>query len=151
MGVTVPDSPDQPAVPRLVLIGGGPSSLCVLMQMAELVRLPGADRTGQERCEVVFVDRAGETGGGAPHAATVSAALLFNDSITETDASGLGLVAWLIANRTRWQACSSLPATRARPAGSNVTGRRSTGTSSATLFLPRIVFGQFLRERWAKL
>ena len=150
MGVTVPDSPDQPAVPRLVLIGGGPSSLCVLMRMAELVRLPGADRTGPERCEVVLVDRAGETGGGAPHAATVSAALLLNDSITETDASGLGLVAWLIANRARWQdmllASGDPRATRWLERHRAEIDRDEFGG----LFLPRIVFGQFLRERWSE-
>src|SRR5262249_22320451 len=63
---------------RLVLIGGGPSSLCVVLRMAELARSPGADGAlgaGEHHFELVLVDRAGETGGGAPHAATVSAAL----------------------------------------------------------------------------
>ena len=150
MGVTVLDSPDQPAVPRLVLIGGGPSSLCVLLRMAELARLPRAERTGPERFAVVLVDRAGETGGGAPHAATVSAALLLNDSITETDASGLGLVAWLIANRARWQDMlrdSGDPrATRWLERHRAEIDRDEFGG----LFLPRIVFGQFLRERWSE-
>ena len=149
MGVTVLDSPDQPAVPRLVLIGGGPSSLCVLLRMAELAQLPTADTTGPERFEVVLVDRAGETGGGAPHAATVSAALLLNDSITETDASGLGLVAWLIANRARWQ---DMLLDSGDPRAMRWLERHRAEIDQdefGGLFLPRIVFGQFLRERWS--
>jgi uncharacterized NAD(P)/FAD-binding protein YdhS len=149
MRVAVLDSPDQPAVPRLVLIGGGPSSLCVVLRMAELVRLPRADGAGPDRFEVVLVDRAGETGGGAPHAATVSAALLLNDSITETESSGLGLVAWLIANRARWQGMlldSGDPrATRWLERHRAEIDRDEFGG----LFLPRLVFGQFLRERWS--
>jgi uncharacterized NAD(P)/FAD-binding protein YdhS len=120
--------------------------------MAELVRLPtadGAGRAGPDRFEVVLVDRAGETGGGAPHAATVSAALLLNDSITETESSGLGLVAWLIANRARWQ--------RMLLDSGDPRARRWLERHQAELdrdefgglFLPRLVFGQFLRERWS--
>ena len=79
--------PPGPAVPRLVLIGGGPSSLTVALRLAELVRLRKADGAAPDPFEVVLVDRAGETGGGAPHAATVSAALLLNDNIAETDST----------------------------------------------------------------
>src|SRR5437764_1164407 len=143
------DNSGRPAVPRLVLIGGGQASLCVLLRMAELVQLPGADGLGPDRFEVVLVDRAGETGGGAPHAATVSAALLLNDSITETESSGLGLVAWLTANRARWQTMlldSGDPrATRWLERHRAEIDRDEFGG----LFLPRLVFGQFLRERWS--
>jgi uncharacterized NAD(P)/FAD-binding protein YdhS len=149
MRVAVLDSPDEPVVPRLVLIGGGPSSLCVMLRLAELVRLLGADGTGPDRFEVVLVDRAGETGGGAPHASTVSAALLLNDSVTETESSGLGLVTWLIANRARWQGMlldSSDPrATRWLERHRTEIDREEFGG----LFLPRLVFGQFLRELWS--
>jgi uncharacterized NAD(P)/FAD-binding protein YdhS len=149
MPAAVLDSPDQATVPRLVLIGGGPSSLCVLLRIAELVRLPRADTAPPDRFEVVLVDRAGETGGGAPHASTVSAALLLNDSITETESSGLGLVAWLIANRARWQDMlldSGDPrATRWLERHRAEIDRDEFGG----LFLPRLVFGQFLRERWS--
>jgi uncharacterized NAD(P)/FAD-binding protein YdhS len=114
--------------------------------MAELVQRPRTDGAGSERFEIVLVDRAGETGGGAPHAATVSAALLLNDSITATDASGLGLVTWLTTNRARWEAMlvnSGDPrATRWLERHREEIDRRAFGG----LFLPRLIFGQFLRE-----
>lgn len=149
MPVARPSSPDQPAVPRLVLIGGGPSSLTVLLRLAELVQLPREDGAGPERFEVVLVDRSGETGGGAPHHANVSPALLLNDSITETDSSGIGLVQWLIANRERWERMlvdSGDPrAVRWLERHREEIDRQEFGG----LFLPRLVFGQFLRELWA--
>ena len=136
-------------VRRLVFIGGGPSSLCVLLRMAELVQRPRTDGAAPERFEIVLVDRAGETGGGAPHAATVSAALLLNDSITATEASGLGLVTWLTTNRARWEAMlvnSGDPrATRWLERHREEIDRHAFGG----LFLPRLVFGQFLRELWS--
>jgi uncharacterized NAD(P)/FAD-binding protein YdhS len=144
------DSSDEAAVSRLVLIGGGPSSLCVLLRMAELVRLQAADGAAPGRFEVVLVDRAGETGGGAPHAATVSAALLLNDTITETESSGLGLVAWLIANRARWQ---SMLLESGDPRATHWLERHRAEIDRdefGGLFLPRLVFGQFLRERWSE-
>ncbi len=139
----------QPAIPRFVLVGGGPSSLTVLLRLAELVRLDGADGADQGRCEVVLVDRAGETGGGAPHAATVSAALLLNDCIAETDSSGIGLVAWLTANRARWQ--RMLVDSGDRRAARWLERHRTEIDQDELggLFLPRLVFGQFLRELWA--
>jgi uncharacterized NAD(P)/FAD-binding protein YdhS len=145
-------SQDQPPVPRLVLVGGGPSSLCVVLRMAELARLPrtdGAGRAGPDQFEVVLVDRAGETGGGAPHAATVSAALLLNDSITETESSGLGLVAWLIANRARWQRMLLDSGDRRATRWLDRHRAEIDGDEFGGLFLPRLVFGQFLRERWS--
>ncbi len=136
---------DKPAVPRVVLVGGGPSSLTVALRLAELVRLPGADL---DRFEVVLVDRAGETGGGAPHAATVSAALLLNDCIAETDSTGIGLVAWLTANRERWE--DMLLDSGDRRAARWLARHRTEidRNELGGLFLPRLVFGQFLRERW---
>jgi uncharacterized NAD(P)/FAD-binding protein YdhS len=135
---------------RLVLIGGGPSSLTVALRLAELVRPLRADAAAPGRCEVVLVDRGGETGGGAPHAATVSAALLLNDTIAETDSTGLGLVAWLTANRARWEAMlvdsGDRRATRWLERHRTEIDRDELGG----LFLPRLVFGQFLRERWAE-
>ena len=149
MGGAVLDSSDQPAVRRLVLIGGGPSSLCVVLRMADLVRLPEADGTDPERVEIVLVDRAGETGGGVPHSATVSAALLLNDSVTETEGSGLGLVPWLTANRARWQAML-LDSGDPRAAHWLERHRAEIDRDElGGLFLPRQVFGQFLRERWS--
>ena len=144
----VTDSPDQPAVRRLVLVGGGPSSLSVALRLAELVRLHRKDGAGPDRFEVVLVDRAGETGGGAPHAATVSAALLLNDSITETDSSGIGLVPWLTANRSRWQ--GMLVDSGDRRAARWLERHRADidRDELGGLFLPRLVFGQFLRDRW---
>lgn len=144
----VTDSPDQPAVPRLVLVGGGPSSLSVASRLAELVQLPRDEGAGPERFEVVMVDRGGETGGGAPHTATVSAALLLNDSIAETDSSGLGLVAWLTANRARWQ---DMLVDSGDPRAARWLERHRAEIDRdelGGLFLPRLVFGQFMRERW---
>jgi uncharacterized NAD(P)/FAD-binding protein YdhS len=120
----------------------------VALRLAELVRLPRADGAGPDRFEVVLVDRAGETGGGAPHAATVSAALLLNDSIAETDSTGLGLVAWLTANRARWQ--GMLVDSGDRRAARWLERHRTEidRDELGGLFLPRLVFGQFMRERW---
>ena len=148
MGVAVLDSPAHPPLPRLVLVGGGPSSLCVVLRMAELAGLPTTDRTGSERFEIVLVDRAGETGGGAPHAATVNAGLLLNDTITETETSELGLVGWLIANRARWQ---DMLLESGDPRATRWLERHRAQIDQdefGGLFLPRLVFGQFLRERW---
>jgi uncharacterized NAD(P)/FAD-binding protein YdhS len=148
MRVAVLDSPDQPAVRRLVLVGGGPSSLCVVLRLAEMARLHEVDGEAADRFEVVLVDRAGETGGGAPHAATVSAALLLNDSITETESSGIGLVAWLTANRARWQ---RMLLDSGDPRAKRWLERHRAEIDRdefGGLFLPRLVFGQFLRERW---
>lgn len=143
-----PDTRDQPAVPRLVLVGGGPSSLCVVLRLAELVRLPRGDGADPDRFEVVLVDRAGETGGGVPHAANVSPALLLNDSLTETDTSGIGLVEWLTANRARWQRMLVDSGDRRAVRWLERHQVEIDRDELGGLFLPRLVFGQFMRERW---
>ena len=143
-----PDTRDQPAVPRLVLVGGGPSSLCVVLRLAELVRLPRGDGADPDQFEVVLVDRAGETGGGVPHAANVSPALLLNDSITETDSSGIRLVEWLTANRARWQRMLVDSGDRRAVRWLERHRVEIDRDELGGLFLPRLVFGQFMRERW---
>jgi len=143
--------PGQPPLPRVVLVGGGPSSLCVALGLAELVDLHEANEPGPERFELVLVDSTGETGGGAPHHAAVSAALLLNDSITETESSGIGLVAWLKTNRERWLA---MLLDSGEPRAARWLERHRTEIDRdefGGLFLPRLVFGQFLRERWAEV
>ncbi|MBV9310229.1 MAG: FAD/NAD(P)-binding protein [Solirubrobacterales bacterium] len=119
------------------------------MRLAELARAQRGDGMGQGQFEVMLVDRAGETGGGVPHASTVSAALLLNDSITETDSSDIGLVAWLKANRARWR---ELLVQSGEPRATRWLERHRAEIDRdelGGLFLPRLVFGQFLRELWA--
>ena len=139
----------SPAVTRLVLIGGGPSSLCVVLRLAELLQASGDDGAPPPRCEVVLVDRAGETGGGVPHATSVSPALLLNDSLTETESSGIGFIPWLIANRSRWE---SMLLSSGDPRAARWLERHRDEIDREELgglFFPRIVFGHFLREKWA--
>ncbi len=85
-----------------------------------------------------------------PHATSVSPALLLNDSITETESSGIGFVPWLIANRSRWE---DMLVDSGDPRAARWLERHREEIDRADfggLFFPRIVFGQFLREKWAE-
>ena len=85
---------------RLVMIGGGPSCVSVVLRLAALAEAAAAEPA----LAIVLVDRQGETGGGGPHARTVSPALLLNDSVSEIDSTGIGLTDWLLTHRERWLA-----------------------------------------------
>src|SRR2546430_538120 len=79
---------------RLVLVGGGLSSVAVVLHLA---RNPAA----HAGLEIVLVDRPGETGGGTASPRAVHPALLLNDPVRKIDSTGLGLGDWLIARRAR--------------------------------------------------
>jgi uncharacterized NAD(P)/FAD-binding protein YdhS len=74
---------------------------------------------------------------------------LLNDSIAETDSSGIGLVSWLTANRERWE---GMLVDSGDPRAARWLERHRAEIDRdelGGLFLPRLVFGQFMRERWA--
>jgi uncharacterized NAD(P)/FAD-binding protein YdhS len=132
---------------RVVLVGGGPSNVGVVLRLAARCRTEGPAATGRTG-EVVVVDRWGEAGGGAPHGAGTSAALLLNDRAADMDGTGIGFLPWVSAHRDRW-----LPELAADPdprvarwvrehAGAVRDGRLGE------LFLPRILVGAFLRDRF---
>jgi uncharacterized NAD(P)/FAD-binding protein YdhS len=139
------DVPVNGAARRLVLVGGGPAAATVVLRLAERLRL--ARPAGP--VEIVLIDRDGETGGGDPHGARTSPALLLNDKLAEIDSTGIGLTAWLHAHRSRWIGrlvdAREPMVDRWLEANHNALAR----TDFAGLYLPRSVFGDFIRERFA--
>jgi uncharacterized NAD(P)/FAD-binding protein YdhS len=131
---------------RLVLVGGGPASAAVLIRLAELVR--SAHNRLAAPVEITLIDRDGETGGGDPHGARTSPALLLGDKLAEIDGTGIGLTPWLHSNRNQWIG-------RLLDAHEPMVDRwletnhdALARTDFAGLYLPRIVFGDFIREQF---
>jgi uncharacterized NAD(P)/FAD-binding protein YdhS len=126
-------------VTRLVIVGGGVAGACVLLRLAELTLPPPF--------EVVLIDRDGEPGGGLPYARGIDPGLLVNDDVRTMDRTGIGFTPWLQENlSTWWPALAADPNPRvARWCAHNreaIDAGRLEG-----LFLPRFLFGDFIRER----
>jgi uncharacterized NAD(P)/FAD-binding protein YdhS len=122
----------------VVLVGGGVSSLSVMLRLAQ-------QRTLRPGSRLAVVDTDGETGGGVAYGRHVHPAFLLNDRITKIDRTGLGLGAWLVENAAgvldrlsryddvrvrRWIRCY---------------GAQLLQGDVAELYVPRAVFGRFAR------
>src|SRR5581483_9151821 len=131
------------ARPRLLMVGGGPATASVFVRLAERVGHVG----GPVRLGITILDRFGERGGGEPHRSGISSALLLNDPLAEIDSANLGFREWLGAHEADW-----LPRLRAdadprvrRWVARN--DRALTRRELDHLFLPRVLFGEFMRDQ----
>lgn len=132
----------------LVVIGGGPSGVSVLAHLAEQLAAAPPGRT--TAVEVTLVDRVGETGGGDAFGIGIPQALLLNDSVATIDATGIGFTAWLHEHQTRWV---GRLADDADPRVRTWFAEHRTDLDLGRfghLFLPRRVFGDFMRDRFAR-
>src|SRR5437773_4039512 len=128
---------------RLVLVGGGLSSVAVVLHLAR-------DAAAHAGLEILLVDRTGETGGGTAYHRAVHPALLLNDPVRKIDSTGLGFGDWLLARRARLLAALAHRATDDRVAGWLRTyGDALARGEISDLYAPRAVFGMFVRDRFA--
>lgn len=133
--------------PRMALVGGGPSSACLVIRLAERLARGAAVPVP---LEIVLVDRTAQVGGGDPHALGISPALLLNDELMEIDSTGLGFTEWLLERDRAWLSrLSADPDPRVRRWLRRNSGSIALGELGG-LFLPRALFGDFIRERFVQ-
>ncbi|MBF9132803.1 FAD/NAD(P)-binding protein [Plantactinospora sp. S1510] len=132
-------------VRRLALVGGGPVAASVLAALADELPATGAPVPW----EVILLDRNGETGGGEPHAAGTSAALLLNDRLAAIDSTGIGFAHWLATHRKRWVADLAADPEPLVAAWLADHADQLCQDRFDDLFLPRVLLGEFLRQRFA--
>jgi uncharacterized NAD(P)/FAD-binding protein YdhS len=140
------DRGDERRPVRLALIGGGMANATFVIALADHYRWLSRF-VKPPRLDVTMYDRNGEFGGGRAYGGHTSPALLMNNIGREIGTPGLGFIDWLRRDPARWQLPLQTSADpRTRQWWSDHEAEVTSGRFHS-LFLPRHLFGDFLREQ----